>query len=57
MDQCAEFPTGEFDDLVDTVTMAALWLRRRWNAEYLDEDEDDEVNLMRDQKTRKPIYA
>jgi len=57
MDQCAEFPTGEFDDLVDTVTMTALWLRRRWNAEYLDEDDDEEVNLMRDSKTRKPIYA
>ena len=57
MDQCAEFPTGEHDDLVDTVTMAALWMRRRWNAEYLDEDEDDEVNLMRSPKERKSIYG
>ena len=59
MDQCAAFPTGENDDLVDTVTMAALWLRRRWNAEYLDEDDDEEVNLMRAAKLaqRKPLYA
>jgi predicted phage terminase large subunit-like protein len=57
MDQCAAFPSGEHDDLVDTVTMAALWMRRRWNAEYLDEDDDDEVNLMRSSKTRKPIYG
>ena len=57
IDQCAEFPTGENDDLVDTVTMAALWMRRRWNAEYLDEDEDDEINLMRQAKKRKPIYG
>lgn len=57
IDQCAEFPTGENDDMVDTVTMCALWLRRRWNAEYLDEDDDNEVNLMRNSKTRKSIYA
>lgn len=45
IDQCAEFPTGEHDDMVDTVTMALLWLRKRWSAGYLDEDDDD--NLMR----------
>ncbi len=57
-DQCAEFPTGEHDDLVDTVTMAALWMRRRWNAEYLDENDDEEVNLMRMAVGRKkPIYG
>jgi len=55
--QCANFPTDEHDDLVDTVTMTALWLRRRWNAEYLDEDDDEEVNLMRSVKQRGPIYA
>ncbi len=55
--QCAEFPSGENDDLVDTVTMTALWLRRRWNAEFLDEDETDEINLMRAVETRGPIYA
>ena len=39
--QCGEFPAGEFDDLVDTVTLACLWLRRKWNAEFLDDDDDD----------------
>ncbi len=57
MEQCAAFPTGENDDLVDTFTMAALWMRRRWNAEYLDEDSEDEINLMRSSRTRKPIYG
>ena len=58
IDQCAEFPTGENDDLVDTVTMAALWMRRRWNAEYLDENDDEEVNLMRQAiGRRKSIYG
>jgi predicted phage terminase large subunit-like protein len=46
IDQCADFPAGEHDDLVDSCTMAMLWLRKRWNVEYLDED-DDEDNLMR----------
>ena len=46
MEQCAQFPTGEHDDLTDTVTQALLWLRARWNTEYLDED-DGEVDLMR----------
>ena len=44
--QCAHFPTGEHDDLVDSVTMALLWLRKMWNAEYLDED-DDNTDLMK----------
>lgn len=44
IEQCAEFPTGENDDLVDTVTMALLWLRKRWNTDYL--DDDDDTNLM-----------
>ncbi len=44
IDQCAQFPSGENDDLVDTVTMCALWLRRRWNAEFI--DEEDDTNIM-----------
>jgi predicted phage terminase large subunit-like protein len=46
INQCAEFPTGDHDDLVDSCTMAMLWLRKRWNADYLDE-EDDNDDLMR----------
>lgn len=41
--QCAEFPTGEFDDLVDTVTMAFLWLRKRWSAEFIEDDDNDDL--------------
>lgn len=57
MDQCAAFPADEFDDLTDTVTMAALWLRRRWNAEYTDEDDITEINLMRTPKKARKIYG
>jgi hypothetical protein len=39
---CADFPYGEFDDLVDTVTMCLLWLRKSF-LEFADEQdmEDD----------------
>lgn len=43
--QCGNFPADEHDDMVDTVTMALLWLRKRWSADYLDEDDDND-NLM-----------
>lgn len=56
IDHCAKFPAGEHDDITDTVTQMLLWLRRRWNAEYLDEDEDD-IDLMRHLKKRKSIYG
>lgn len=58
--QCAEFPAGEWDDLVDTVTMAMLWLRRRWLMEYTDDGEDEsEINLMRavQHQERRVIYG
>jgi predicted phage terminase large subunit-like protein len=42
--QCGNFPADDHDDMVDTVTMALLWLRKRWSADYTDEDDDD--NLM-----------
>lgn len=40
--QCADFPYGEFDDMVDTVTMALLYLRKAF-IEFADEgsEEDD----------------
>lgn len=52
---CSEFPVGEFDDLVDTVTMLCLWLRKVGNIDYIGEDEDDEMNLM-DQFRKKKFY-
>ena len=42
IEQCAQFPLGEHDDLVDTCSMAWLWLRRTWRVELSDEDKDDE---------------
>lgn len=53
---CGEFPTGENDDTFDTVTQALLWLRTRWNAEYTDEEDPAEINLMKAIQGRK-IYG
>jgi len=52
IEQTVQFPAAEFDDLHDTVVLMSLWLRRRWQAEYLDEDEDD-IDLM-DQFKKTP---
>lgn len=43
IEQCAEFPTGEHDDLTDSVTMALLWLRKHWSADFTDEDDNDDL--------------
>ena len=56
IEDCAKFPTGSDDDIVDTVTMCALYLRRRWLVGYTTEDGDDDIDLMRDTKPRK-IYG
>ncbi len=53
--QCGEFPSGEHDDVFDTVVMALLWLRRRWETEFTDEEDPNELNLM--PKRTKPIYG
>jgi predicted phage terminase large subunit-like protein len=50
--QCGNFPADDHDDMVDTVTMALLWLRKRWSADFID-DEDDNDNLMH--YVNKPI--
>jgi predicted phage terminase large subunit-like protein len=41
--QCAQFPNGEYDDTVDTVTMAILRLRGTWHLQLREEEEEDEV--------------
>jgi predicted phage terminase large subunit-like protein len=56
IEDCAMFPTGPDDDIVDTVTMCALYLRRRWMIGYTEENEDDDIDLMRDPKPRR-IYG
>ena len=43
--QCGNFPADDHDDMVDTCTMAMLWLRKRWSTDFLDEDDDND-NLM-----------
>lgn len=40
--QCGNFPSDEHDDMTDTVTMALMWLRKRWATGYLDEDDDND---------------
>lgn len=55
IDECAKFPVAPNDDITDTVVMAALWLRKRWYLEYLDEEDDDSdlMNQFRpDRKTK-----
>jgi len=49
--ECAQFPNGEYDDFVDTVTQAIIWLRRTYHLEFRDEDEDSE------QRQRSPPRA
>ena len=44
--QCGNFPADDHDDMVDTCTMAMLWLRKKWSADFLDDDDDND-NLMR----------
>lgn len=58
IEQTIQFPGAEFDDLHDTVTLMCLWLRRRWDIGFIDEDEDD-ANVYRQvtQAQRKKIYG
>lgn len=46
INQCSNFPADDHDDMVDTCTMAMLWLRKRWSADFLDDDDDND-DLMR----------
>jgi predicted phage terminase large subunit-like protein len=43
--QCGNFPADDHDDLVDSCTQAMLWLRKKWSADFLDDDDDND-NLM-----------
>jgi len=38
--ECAQFPNGEYDDWVDTVTQAIIWMRRTYHLEFRDEEDD-----------------
>src|SRR3954467_3923398 len=36
--ECAQFPNGEYDDWVDTVTQTMIWLRKTYHLEFRDEE-------------------
>lgn len=54
IDQCAVFPRGDFDDLVDTVTMALSYLRKQYwvtlKTDQYDEDDDDALKFAPERK-------
>jgi predicted phage terminase large subunit-like protein len=54
---CAKFPALDMKDVVDTVTMALIWFRKKHMvlAEDLYEDRDELTD--RDTKRRKPTYG
>ena len=52
--ECAQFPNGEYDDWVDTVTQAIIWLRKTYHLEFRDEDED---SAPIEQPRSRPIYG
>lgn len=52
--QCAEFPNGAHDDLLDTCTIAWTYLRRMFWLELGDEDnEDDALGVAEDNRKRR----
>lgn len=55
IEECAQFPAGQNDDITDTVTMALMWLRKRWNTGFL--DDDDDISLNRSQSTPVRTYG
>jgi predicted phage terminase large subunit-like protein len=50
IDECADFPNGEFDDWVDCLTMGLMWLRRSDGVAF--QEEADEVKLFRPRQLR-----
>jgi predicted phage terminase large subunit-like protein len=50
--ECAQFPNGEYDDWVDTVTQAIIWMRKTYHLEFQDEDEEPVAK-----RTPRPIYG
>lgn len=50
IDQCSEFPSGQNDDLVDTVTMALSWFRRGGMVEFPDEVEERDADELEEER-------
>lgn len=56
IDQCAEFPSGQNDDMVDTVTMALIWFRQGRLIEFpgeAEENDEGELEEERQEAARK----
>ena len=47
INQCAKFPTGDHDDLVDCVVMLLAYIRRMGLIELPDDEKDDELSLFK----------
>lgn len=56
MSQCAIFPKGAHDDLVDTVTQGLWWLREHGMLVRNDEFEADELAARQYQGSDRPLY-
>lgn len=50
IDQCAKFPVGEHDDLVDTVVMLLAYIRRMGLMDLPDDEKDDTIKLFAQRK-------
>lgn len=58
IDQCAAFPNGAHDDMVDTCVHAWHFLRRTWRLMLKGEDDDNEDDDSHGRKrSAKPIYG
>lgn len=53
IDECAAFPTGEHNDLVDTCTQAWLWLRNGWWTQHPEDPEPEDPPEIE----RNPAYG
>jgi hypothetical protein len=51
--ECAQFPNGEYDDWVDTVTQAMIWLRKTYHLEFRDEEQ----SAPKPSRRIEPIYG
>lgn len=56
IDQCAAFPFGTHDDLVDTVVDAVAWMRRRHEINADDDRDDDNQSVSLSSK-KKRFYS
>jgi predicted phage terminase large subunit-like protein len=58
IDQCKDFPNGDHDDLVDTVTQALLHLRKAAVIVTPDEPDEEMLRAMDPEATKpKPLYG